>query len=92
MIPMLTKDWSDADGSWKLGVISRSMVTPCLVKNVMGCWKTMAYTKHVAHIGMSLSTLFASSTSVKVQTLPSSFDPSGASMALFRNLVNKLKG
>ncbi|CAK9139842.1 unnamed protein product, partial [Ilex paraguariensis] len=63
-----------------------SIVTPCLVYNVDDCAKTMAYAKHVTHIGNSLRTAFASSTSLMLHTFPSSFEPSGASKALLRNL------
>jgi hypothetical protein len=64
------------------------MVAPCLVKKVEDCAKTIPYIKHVVHMGTSLSTALASSTSPMLQTFPSSFEPFGVSRALLRNLIN----
>ena len=93
------KVWSEAAGILKVEPSERSMVTPCSVKSVGDCANRMAYARHVAHIGTSLRTAFASSTSLMLQTFPCSFEPSGESKALLRNLYqiwimenNALKG
>lgn len=82
------KHWSEAAGIWKVEMIVRSIVAPCFVKKVCVCANTMPYTKHVAHMGISPRTVFASSTSMGLQTgLPCfvSFDDIVA--ALLRNLI-----
>lgn len=58
------RDCSEAAGISKPGKIVLSIVAPCLVKKVVHCAYTMAYTKLVAHMGKSLRTAFASSTSL----------------------------
>lgn len=83
---MLMKLWSVAAGTWKLDPIDLSMVTPCLVNNVENWAKTTANAKQLDQIGISRRTAFASFTSLRLHTFPSSFDPSGEIKALFRNL------
>ena len=77
---------SVAAGMTKLDPMDRSMVTPCLVNNVEYWEKTTANTKQLAQMGNSLRTAFASSTSPGLQIFPTSFDPSGETKALLRNL------
>ena len=66
------KDCREAAGILKPIKSVLSRVAPCLVKKVEDCAYTIAYTKLVAHMGTSLRNSFASSTSLTVQTLPSS--------------------
>ena len=80
------KNWSEAAGMWKPEPIDLSSVVPCLVNKVGGCASTIPYPKHVAHMGNSLSTAFASSTSLRLHAFPFSPDPPGRSNALLRNL------
>jgi hypothetical protein len=65
---MLLKLSSEAADISKPGEIDLSMVAACLTRKVEDCGNTIAYPKHVVHIGISLSTALASSTSRKVQT------------------------
>ena len=49
--------WRVAGGTLNLGPIFRFIVTPCLVKNVAGCWKITANSSNMVHIGKSLSVI-----------------------------------
>lgn len=90
-MPIPINNCSEAAGILMLRVMVLSIVAPCFVKNVVYCANTIAYTKQVAHIGISLNNAFASSTSSSVHSFPSSNDTSGvASKALFRNLAQKI--
>ena len=82
----LIKAWSEEAGMSIPHPIDLSMVIPCLVKKVDDCANTIAYTRQVAHMGNSLKTAFASSTSSMVHCLPFPLEPSGASNALFKHL------
>lgn len=82
----LMKDCNDAAGTSKFEPRDLSKVAPCLVNKVDDCENTIAYTKHVVHIGINLRIALASSTSLILQILPFSLEPLGASNALLRNL------
>ena len=82
----LIKARSDAAGMSKPDHTDLSMVIPCLVKKVDDCANAIAYTKHVDHMGNSLRTDFASSTSLTLHAFPSSSKQVCTSKALFRNL------
>lgn len=81
-VEMPRKHCKEAAGILKFEPIDLSIVTPCLVNKVDVCEDTMAYTKHVLQIGINLTTDLASSTSLKLQTLLLSLEPSGVSNAL----------
>nr|GMD72722.1 hypothetical protein Iba_chr12fCG11370 [Ipomoea batatas] len=78
---------NEAAGTSTIEPIDLSIVAPCLVNRVDVCANTRAYPKHVTHIGTSLRIALASLTSSIVQVFLSSFEPSGASSALLRNLL-----
>lgn len=61
-IDMPIKDWSEAADILTLDPIDLSILLPCLVNKVEDCANTMAYIKHVAHVGANCKTVFASST------------------------------
>ncbi|KAH9627016.1 hypothetical protein KSS87_020667 [Heliosperma pusillum] len=89
IMKMPMKDCNPAAGILKLGPIDRSSVTPCLVKKVEICAKTIPKTKFVAHIGKSLSNDFASSTSLLLVIVPGNFELSQGRRALSRNLTKR---
>lgn len=84
----LMKDCNEAAGTSKFEPRDLSKVAPCLVNKVDDCENTIAYTKHVIHIGINLRIALASSTSLILQIFPFSLEPSGASNALLRNLCS----
>lgn len=84
----LMKDCNEAAGTSKFEPRDLSIVAPCLVNKVDDCEKTIAYTKHVVHIGINLRIALASSTSLILQIFPFSLEPLGASNALLRNLCS----
>lgn len=87
----LINDCNEAGGTVKLDPNDLSMVSPCFVKKVEDCEKTIAYTMLVAHIGNNLSTAFASSTSLLLQALLSSSELLVATKALSKNLLKEWK-
>lgn len=68
------KTWREAAGILNPENNVRSIVAPCLVKKVEVCAATIAKTKLVNHMGMSLSAALASSSSLTLHIVTFAFE------------------